>query len=256
MADHRTVRVFLVLAMMTFTLASPPVWSQAGSRDPETAHEQIDDITFGAEVQDIDDEFFAFVIGLMSEDVSASFGLAPLLDAFPEYRTMPADTPIMKLQRISRFSIDTASGRRASLAIAFDGPLEYPVPVDFLGYHPGVVKASQSVQLTEEAFLSRRVRGQNDTSVLLSPLYVLEFTSGRLFIDFDALVDRLFFGALDDLDARLILLFRYEGAWYAMLAGEGHRERILTWTFNLESTEFMLRPPKALRGVAEQFVNR
>jgi hypothetical protein len=240
---------------MLVLLVSSPVSSQAVSDDAEAARQEIDEIALGPETADIDDEFFAFVIGLISADVTASFGLAPLLDAFPEYRTMPEDTPIMKLERISRFSVATGSERRASLAIAFDGPLEYPVPVDFLGYHPGVVKASQSVQLTEEAFAYRRVRLENETSVLLAPLYILEFTSGSLFIDFDALVDRLFFGALDDLDARLILLFRYEGAWYAMLAGEGHRERILTWTFNLETTEFMLRPPRALRGVAERFVD-
>lgn len=255
MRKPRSTPVHPLVVVLLVMLVSLPVWSQAESDATEAARQQIDEITLGPEIADIDDEFFAFVLGLISSDITASFGLAPLLDAFPEYRTMPDDTPIMKLERISRFSVSTADGRRASLSIAFHGPLEYPVPVDFLGYHPGVVKASQSVQLTEEAFAHRRIRLSNDTNVLLAPLYILEFTSGSLFIDFDGLVDRLFFGALDDLDARLILLFRYEGAWYAMLAGEGHRERILTWTFNLETTEFMLHPPKALRGVAEQFVN-
>jgi hypothetical protein len=224
--------------------------------------------SFALPDSEIDDEFFAFAVGLLINDIAATFGLETFLEAFPIYRDMPSETPIKKLQQFRRSRIgrdspeslrenhESPAGarreeRRALLTVSFVEPLEYPVPVDFLGYHPGDVETSQRIALIERAYAERIVPSNRGDSVLLSPLYVLEITEGRLVIDFDALVDRLLFGALDDLDARMILLFRHNGAWFAMLTGEGHRERIHAWTFNLATTEFMRRPPRRLRGIAE-----
>lgn len=240
--------LLLLAAFVSLIVLSVPSVAQPRDRDAP------DPRSVSIPKAEIDDEFFAFVVGLLANDVEARYDLEALLTAFPEYDGADEGTPIYRLTELSR--IRRANDPRGSsyVTVQFDADFEYPIPVDFLGYHPGEVEVSAVVIFAEQSFSRLTVSTDRRDAVDLSPLYVLRMVAGRLFIDFDGLVDVLAFAAFDDLDAKTILIFRYRSDWYAVLAGEGHRGRIHEWTFNLADTTFMRRPPRPLRGIADQFV--
>lgn len=259
-----------LLAFLVFALTVPPAFGEEQeSRDPRFV---------AVPRGQVEDRFFAFVLGLIAQDADAGYTLDPLLDAFPEYHEMPADTPMHRLERFSRDRVGRAGPQRialsaaapdpaaveakpraherpraAELTLSFDGEFSYPLPFDVLGYHPGDVEVSGSITVLEQAYTTQAITVADGSTETLSPFIALRIVEGTVFFDFDALVDIFAMGAYDDLEAQVALIFRHDGRWYAVLAGEGHRNRIHEWTFDLASTSFMRKPPRALRGVSHQF---
>jgi hypothetical protein len=254
-----------LLTVLVFALTVPPAFGdEQESRDPRAV---------AVPRGQVEDRFFAFVVGLIARDSDAGYTLDPLLDAFPEYLEMPDDTPMHRLERFSRGRVGradperialNASGpvatshgneppRTAELSLSFDESFSYPLPFDVLGYHPGDVEVSGSITVLEQAYPAHAITVADGSTETLSPFIALRLVEGTVFFDFDALVDIFAMGAYDDLEAQVALIFRHDGRWYAVLAGEGHRNRIHEWTFDLASTSFMRKPPRELRGVSHQF---
>ena len=254
-----------LLAIVVFFLAVSPAFGQAEqSNDPRAV---------AVPRGQVEDRFFAFILGLIARDSDAGYTLAPLLDAFPEYLEMPDNTPMHRLERFSRGRVGRADPeqitlnasapvttyrrneppRTAELSLSFDESFSYPLPFDVLGYHPGDVEVSGSITVLEQAYPAHAITVADGSTETLSPFISLRIVEGTVFFDFDALVDIFAMGAYDDLEAQVALIFRHDGRWYAVLAGEGHRNRIHEWTFDLASTSFMRKPPRELRGVSHQF---
>lgn len=268
MPDSLTRRSVALIACVLLSLAAP----ERGTTQSLASRTTPDPRDIAVDVGKIDDEFFALVAGMMRTDATASYGRDALLYAFRDYRDMPPDTPVKKLAEVTRTRIGRTEAlpfadehrppgaaversRTAAIRVAFTEPIVHPMPVDFLGYHPGAIETTPTIRLVEHAYPARYIPAEDGDDVVLAPLYALKIVDGRLFMNFRPLVDRLLFGVFDDLDAKVVLLFRFEESWYAMLLGEGHRQRTYAWTFNLETTEFMRRPPRQLESVPEQFLS-
>ena len=91
---------------------------------------------------------------------------------------------------------------RAEWLLTFEGAMDFPLPYAVLGYHPGSLRLSSSLELAELApvdlTLSWREKKKGRVQQALGAVRIFVCERGYLVLDADAVVDRLLGELLDD----------------------------------------------------------
>ena len=237
---------------------------------------------------EVKDHFIAFMLGLITQDKHFSYSSQQLAELFPEYgESENAPFHLIKLfsrgpiqeptvndhlsseidplvssgpsRQFASFGAEDSSSRGGSadqegFTIVFFEGLAYPLPFDILGYHPGAIYTSSIVKMRETYYPSLTIRKGTKLETVLQPVWIIEVFQGFAFIDFDKWLDSLLGRILDDLRIRTLVLFRFEGTWYALLAGLGHNDRIISGMYDLKKNKIVISGPRQLRDLAEVFL--
>lgn len=222
-------RILLVAAALLISVHAafpvdtpPPGTTEAPSRAIAVAEDEVADV------------FFAYIVGVLLGDAALDIDGAALSSMFPEFAEGGAQVPFEQIDRITRTRTPGAE-----VILRLHSPLDYPVPVDIIGYHPGTVLSSLELVFSEEAY-APSVPGFGTVR-----LEWLE--SGYLRIDFVGWLDFLLGNWIDDVDARVLAIAEYEDHWYAIMAGDTPDGGWITGVYDLQSSRIVVRPPRPLR---------
>jgi hypothetical protein len=223
----------LGFAAAAFLLAQPAVCGMADN--PRTI--VAPDRSIALPVEEVEDVFFAYIVGLLIADATLDIDGAGLIEMFPEFAEGDGKIPFDEIERVTR-----TAGDPATVSLEFANALDYPVPVDILGYHPGRVLTSRYVFFREEPYDA----GGEFEFVRLE--WVIR---GRLALDFDNWLDTLLGRLVDDVEARVAVALSYEGHWYALLGGDTPGGGWITGVYDLPTNRILVRPPRALRELGD-----
>ena len=232
------------MAVTLLMLALPvAVGQRTPARDP---------LSVAAPPGEVADPFIAMVIGLLAHDAFVAMDGDTLRRLFPQLADI-ADIPFQSLRSFSRAPLAGSTLRR--FEVRFGEDLEIPLPINILGYRPGRVRLARTIA-GDQRVLRRLTLAhpENERLAVIGPVYVVDLPQGGMEIDLDWWLDLLLGRDFGDLDARLVLIFRYRGIWFGVLGGYANDGRVLSWTFELKHSYFLVRPPAMLRGLAELFL--
>ena len=224
----------------------------AGAHGQRNANAGSDPLSLAAPPDEVKDPFIAMVIGLLAHDAFVALDGDTLPRLFPELAEI-ADIPFQSLHSFSRVPLGGSRARR--FEVRFGEDLEIPLPINILGYRPGRVRLARTI--TGDQRVLRRLtlsHPENQRLAVIGPVYVVDLQEGGMQIELDWWLDLLLGRDFGDLDARLVLIFRYRGTCFGVLGGYTRGDRVLSWTFDLEHSYFLVRPPSMLRGLAELFL--
>jgi hypothetical protein len=200
---------------------------------------QIPPISISTPKEQVDDEFLAYLHGLLYQDLELWTDGVTLLREFPEF--LPEiPSPIYDFEIFAR----SPAGQ---LTFAFSVPLRHKIPLDIFGLEPAELRGSRVIRLREIV----RPSGPGLPDGLEAPpdttdLMILEMTTGYLLVDFAPWLDVLAWRFLDDVDVTLIAVLRHRGRWLALMGGWNPKGRPLVWVFNMSNSRIMVSPPRAL----------
>lgn len=152
--------------------------------------------------------FFALVLGLARDDSLGVWSGADVA-GFARGRGQVSRLPVgrlvaMERRRPARGTENRFAGAtvRAEWRLTFDGALDFPLPYAVLGYHPGSLRLSSSLELAELApadlTLSWSEKKKGRVQHALGAVRVFVCERGYMLLDADAVVDRLLGELLDD----------------------------------------------------------
>jgi hypothetical protein len=212
---------------------------------------QIPPISVSAPKEEVNDEFLAYLLGIVHNNAELQTDGPTFLRAFPEF--LPdKPSPIYDLAIFART-------RTGLLTIGFVTPLRYPVPVDILGLHPVELQGSRVITLDEPVRVGQGVR-RGVTAGLGLPremthLYVLALRNGYLRVNFSPWLDFLAGRIFDDADVKLVVIVRHEERWFALMAGLNPKDRPMVWVFDLRTSRFLVSPPRVLTRLGRSLVS-
>lgn len=199
---------------------------------------------------EVSDEFFGYLMGLFYGDYQARVSGLQLLELLPEFAEGESDVPFYDIVAISR----TRDDGRVLLGVEFSRALDFPAPVDILGYQPATILTTQAILLEEVYLPSVEVQYGRNRSDTITRVRVFRMVEGSVRLEFARWVERLFGELIDDVDATIVFTLRYEGRWYAIVGGYEDDGGIISGVVDLTDTSVLIRPPRPLRSVAEQFM--
>ena len=198
------------------------------------------------------DRFYSYLIGLVSANVCGVVD-AEQLCAILEKRSGKTAIPFTLVDRITR---DCAPHKGArDVSITFTDDLKTPVPYDILGYHPGSVAASKTVDFREWYLPRQKIPSGGGGTIDLTNVFVFGVSDGWAVVDIDAWVDKLLGGYLDDTRIVLVVLFKYQNQWHGLAGGYGPSGEGRSGIFNFQTNMILFPTPEELRGVAGYFRN-
>jgi hypothetical protein len=191
-----------VLLLATLTILSAPSVRAAGWSEFGLAAEPAPAVT-----DTIVEPFFAFVLDRAETDSLGVWSGADVA-ALGTARGHPSRLPLDRLVTLERRRPPAGTeGRhagasvRAEWVITFDGSLDFPLPYSILGYHPGSLRVSGSLELAELAPIDLTLSWHEKRQVVrhsVGAVGVFVFERGHVLLDADMVVDRLLGELLDD----------------------------------------------------------
>lgn len=189
-------------------------------------------------------------MGIFYADLEARVSGPQLLELLPEFATEESDVPFYDIEEVRRYHIDETS----YLAIEFTEALRFPAPVNILGYNPAHIETTQLLVLEEEYLPSFEVDLGRRGSSTIQRVRVFRLISGHVRLLFAPWVDRLLGELVDNVDANTIVTLWFDGQWYAVVGAVEPDGDIITGVVDLKDTSVMVRPPRTLRSLAEEFI--
>jgi len=226
-------RHILIAACAAVTFAAPVSAEITPPRSVALPESQVKDV------------FFSYVVGVLLQGLDLDVSGATLLEMFPEFADGSGQLPFRKIDHVTKVPGSTSDS--AQITLTFTEDVKYPVPVDILGYHPGTVIFSKTIEFTETA---RPASGD------LSVVREIRVRSGTVGIDFDQWLDTLLGGWVDDVDARVLAVVRFQDRWYGLLGGDTPNGRWITGVYDLESSRIVVRPPIELRELGRSLAHQ
>ena len=200
----------------------------------------------------VSDRFYSYLIGLVDADVCGVIDDRQLDKVLKDYRGKTA-IPFEKITAIRR---ECAAGSTVrDVSIAFRGNLKTPVPYGILGYHPGSVTASTTVDFLEWYNPSQKISLSKQESIELSQVFVFGVYRGWAVVDIDSWVDKVLGDLLDDTRIVVMVLFKYKGEWHGLAAGYGPSGEGRSGIFNFHTNEILFPTPRELQVLAPYFRN-
>ena len=215
------MRRLMVVAFLAFSTAS--------------AYSYLPPREVGLPESEIKDVFFGYLVGVLLHDEALDGSGENFLDMFPEFAEGGAQVPFHEMTRVLREPGLTG----ARIVVEFEDRLNYPVPVDILGYRPGMVRSSARLVFDESSYVPS---GPGFGTVRLVWL-----RHGDLGIDFVAWLDFLLGSWVDDVNAQFLAIAEYQQRWFILLGGETPKGDWITGVYDLKSSRIVVRPPAALR---------
>ena len=189
---------------------------------------------------EVKDSFFAYVIGIIRSGLEVDIDGEQMREILTEFKT----ALILPFDLVARVSQRNApsTGKR-TISLRFRDHLIVPIPFSLLGYHPGVIRASEEVsfRVTPSAY-----RSWKDVAPS-SPVFDLTLTGGEVLVDVDDWLVYLLGFFLDKVQVRHIVFFIYRGEWIGLLEGAGlMRGRDMRAYFNFTRNSIVFPVPGAL----------
>ena len=214
-----------------------------------TATAQIPPRSISAPKEEVDDEFLAYLHGLLYNDAELRIDGEALPREFPEF-VPDRPTPFNDIQLFTRTKSD-GSGERSRLTIQFSVPLRHEVPVDIFGQHPVELQGSRIITFQESL---RPPETGPDVPAEVSNLLVLRLVSGYMRVDFAPWLDFISGRILEDVDVSLIAVVRYRDRWFALLGGHSPDDRPMTGVLDMQTSRFLVSPPRLLTRLARDLI--
>jgi hypothetical protein len=170
---------------------------------------------------DVRDPIFAFLVGLVDEDLYGTIDATSLEEA-TRRAARSSPLPYRRLDTMTRSPENR--DRTALIDLRFDERLVLPIPYRILGYAPGSLRATREADFREwilgELVFSYRPRTDaQPIEVRLSDVHLFALRSGEMWVDIDGWLDAIVGGKLDDTRITGLALFRYAGERWGLAVG-------------------------------------
>lgn len=258
--------LLLALCLAAPVIGRPGAGTAAPDRDaPGRARRDDGGITAAARPE-VRDPLFELFIAIAEGD-SLGVWEAPALAARVAGSGRLTRLPLARIRCVERRAVsDSASAvsggprptRRWRLSL--DGDLAFPMPYSILGYHPGTLRLSREIVLSEWRLGAANLRLARDDSARVFPyagVVCWRLDAGWLVLDADAWVDRLLGSALDDSWTEGLALGRLDGRLVGLALGVNRDLRRLMGEFDFRADKVFPngRPAaRALSGFCRSFV--
>ena len=211
---------------------------------------QIPPRSISAPKEEVDDEFLSYLHGILYNDAELWIDGETLAREFPEF-VPDRPTPFNDIELFTRTR--SVAGAPGELSIQFSVPLRYEVPVDILGQHPVELQGSR-VMIFDEWIRPPGAAPSVDIPSEVTELLVLTVAVGYLRVDFAPWLDFIAGRLLEDVDVVLIAVARYHDRWFALLGGYSPKGRPMTGVVDLQTSRFLVSPPRLLTRLARDLV--
>lgn len=231
-----------------------PVWEQIAAQ-----RQAVEDTIF-ASGPEVREPFFAFLTGLALGD-SVGLWTGADIRAFSAGQGFTSKFPVEMVKQVVRRRPSPSeqiswpmTAVRAVWEIDLFEDLNRSLPYSILGYHPGSLKVSRKILLTETRGGSMAVhRGQE--IFVVGNVIMLRLDQGHVILDVDGLVDRLLGKGLDDSATVGFVLAREEGQLIGLAVSLGRNGRKIYGEFDFRRDKVLPngRPlAKALSAASRQ----
>ncbi len=258
--------LLLALGLAATVVGSPGAATAAGDRDAPGRVRRADGVTAAAALPEVRDPLFELLIAIAEGD-SLGVWEAPALAVRVAGSGRPTRLPLDRIRRVERQAvIDSAStalgGPRPTRRwrLSLDGDLAFPMPYSILGYHPGTLRLSREIVLSEWRLGDANLRLARDDSARVFPyagVVCWRLDEGWLVLDADGWVDRLLGSALDDSWTEGLALGRLDGRLVGLALGVNRESRRLMGEFDFRADKVFPngRPAaRVLSGFCRSFV--
>jgi hypothetical protein len=197
--------------------------------------------------REVKDSFFAYVIGIIRAGVDVELDAAAMREVLTEFRTSLA-LPFDLIARVSQRRAGESGAR--TVQVGFVRPVTIPIPFSLLGYHPGSIRATQTVSFHETRFTYPDPRQDGAEA----PVFRLAIEAGVLLVDMDQWLDDLFGDYVDDLPVQNLVFFTWKGEWMGLLQGRGYKGQSLRAFFNFRRNRIVFPIPGELDALGRGFI--
>lgn len=229
-------------------IQAPPAASGGGQSQPA----EIPGAEISLPEYQVPDRFYSYLIGLVGANTCGVVDGRKLEDVLHDFKGKTS-IPFEKIREIRRECASGASVR--DVTIVFNGGLDTPVPYSILGYHPGSVRASETVGFLEWYLPSEKIRVSATETIEVSDVFIFGVYDGWALVDIDVWMDRILGSVLDDTRIVVIALFKYKGEWHGMAGGYGRSGEGRSGIFNFRTNKILFPTPQELKPVAPHFRN-
>ncbi len=253
------MRRLTALCLVALALDWPGAGAAVPNRDVPGRVRRGDRTAATAAGPEVRDPLFELFIALAEGD-SLGVWEAPELAARVARSGRPTRLPLDRIRRVERLAVadDAAAAdggprptRRWRLGL--DGDLDFPMPYSILGYHPGTLRLSREIVLSEWRPGDANLRLARDDSARVFPyagIVCWRLDEGWLLLDADGLVDKLLGGALDDSWTEGLALGRLDGRLVGLALGLSREGRRLLGEFDFRADKVFPNGRPAARALS------
>lgn len=254
---RRTVR--LVFCLAALAIGRPDAGTAAFDRDAPGRARRADGAAVAAARPEVRDPLFELLIAIAEGD-SLGVWEAPALGAWVADSGRPTRLPLDRIRRVERRAvIDSASAAHGGprptrlWRLSLDGDLAFPMPYSILGYHPGTLRLSREIVLSEWRPGAANLRLARDDSARVFPyagIVCWRLDEGWLVLDADGWVDRLLGSVLDDSWTEGLALGRLDGGLVGLALGVNRDLRRLMGEFDFREDRVFPNGRPAARALS------
>jgi len=204
----------------------------------------------------VKDPVFGLLINLVATGSYGTLTQERLVRELGRLKTT-SPLPYRTVRSVTREAV--RPGWTSRVTVELVTPLDLDVPYSILGYHPGSFTTTQRCTFREWQFPSLdlvEVSGSGKETkrraVTLEEVHLFALDEGEIWIDIDALVDRLLGGAIDDTRVTVLALARYEGEWIGVASGYGREGKGRSGLMSFRRDKILFPTPEALKGIGRQ----
>ena len=200
--------------------------------------------------EEIREPLFAFVLQMIRADSLGVWRSADIEAFIAERGGAPSRLPLGRLVSLSRDVMPDSlvRERRGARSIrrwilTLDADCDFPMPYAILGYHPGTLAVSRTIEVSEWPLGDLNLRAGEDGGVVMHPLSdvtALGLERGYVVLDVDGWLDELLGKALDDTWTVGFALARAGDGWLGLGIGRGRGGRRIFGAFDF--AEDKVRP--------------
>lgn len=208
---------------------------------------------------EIRDPFFAFVIELVDKDSLGVWSGEDIRDCVAR-SGRESRLPLEHFQRLERRRATVAErewrrGARVSRMwrLTLDEDLDLPMPYSILGYHPGTLRISRELVLSEWPLGERNIHVIRADTVAVLPasgLTAFRLDRGWVVLDVDGLLDRLLGKKLDDSWTVGFALGRVEGVLQGLGLAYSRKKRKLYGEIDFREDKILVHGRPVARGLS------
>lgn len=236
-----------VLTVLAFLCAgnAQSAWAQADDEFPyEFGREEAESPTRDLSGPEVAEPFFAFLVAVAQADSLGSWRGADI-QAFADSWQHPSKFPMDLVASVSRrrpTAEEQVSWPFAAVLAVWEinlvEDLDRKMPYSILGYHPGSLRVSQKIQLTETR---RGTMAMNSGSevFLAREVTMFRLDRGHVILDVDGLVDRLLGKGLDDSATIGFVLAREEEHLVGLAVSLGKKGRRIYGEFDFRQDKVL-----------------
>ncbi len=218
----------------------PELWED----DPFEFHSRSHEEPIDPNAPEINEPFFAMVLQWAAEDSLGSWD-SDDVQAYTAALGRSSRFPLEQLISFSRHRPSETEPQswpgvsvRAVWEFGLTGNLTPAMPYSVLGYHPGTLRVSKTIHLSE-VHLGSLVLQSSDGSTKVSDIRIFRLDSGTVVLDVDGWLDALLGKKLDDAAAVGFVVAREKGELIGLAVSLGKKGRRIYGEFDFRKDEVM-----------------